>query len=102
MPTTVRKVLKIAQAKKSNLLDAIREFPVEEKGEINTSKFGWILKKNADRVVNGYKIEASQADGRVAWKVVALTPPPSPALPPLAEATDKVVTAPQDVVEVEV
>ena len=102
MPTTVRKVLKIAQAKKSNLLDAIREFPVEEKGEINASKFGWILKKNADRVVNGYKIEAAQADGRVAWKVVALAPPASPALPPLAGAAENTVTVQQDVVEVEV
>lgn len=102
IPTPVRKVLKVAQAKKSNLLDAIREFPIEEKGEINASKFGWILKKNADRVVNGYKIEASKADGRGAWKVVVITPPPSPALPPLAEATEKTVTAQQDVVEVEV
>lgn len=101
VPTTVRKVLKIAQTKKSNLLDAIREFPVEERGEINTSKFGWILKKNADRVVNGYKIEASQADGRVAWKVVVRTPLPLPALPPLAESAVKIVTQ-QDVVEVEV
>lgn len=101
-PTTVRKVLKNAQMNQSNLLDAISEFPVEDKGEVNTSKFGWILKKNADRVVNGYKIEASQADGRVAWKVVVTTPPSSPALPPLAEATGKTVTAEQDVVGVEV
>ena len=101
-PTTVRKVLKLAQAKKSDLLDAIREFPVEEKGEINPSKFGWFLKKNADRVVNGYKFEKSEADGRPAWRVVTVITPPLPALPSLSTAVGKTGTEQLEVVEVEV
>ena len=46
-PTTVRKAVEAALSIHPNLLDAMREFPVEEKGEINRSKLGWLLKKNA-------------------------------------------------------
>lgn len=102
IPTTVRKVLKTAQAKKSDLLDAIREFPVEDKGDINPSKFGWMLKKNEDRVVNGYKLEKSQADGRLAWRVVVVTAPPLPPLPSLTESITQTVTASPVIVEVEI
>jgi hypothetical protein len=69
MPTTVRRVVDRTFTS-SNLLDAIREFPVEERGEINRSKLGWILKKNANRIVNGFEFQQSEADGRVAWRVV--------------------------------
>ena len=30
----------------------MREFPIEERGEINRSKLGWLLKKNANRIVD--------------------------------------------------
>lgn len=98
-PTTVRKALKSAQANKSDLLDAIREFPVEEKGEISPSKFGWFLKKNADRVVNGYKFEKAEADGRAAWRVTMVITPPLPALPPLSTPAEKTVTQQQEIEE---
>ena len=31
----------------------MREFPIEERGEINRSKFGLVAEKNANRIVHG-------------------------------------------------
>jgi hypothetical protein len=76
-PTTVRKAVDAAQWDEE-LLDAMREFPIEEKGSINRSKLGWILKKNADRVVGGLHFQRSEADGRTAWRVNAVNSPPLP------------------------
>lgn len=90
IPTTVRKAVSCATADYPNLLDAIREFPVEERGEINRSKLGWLLKKNANRIVGGFEFQQDTADGRVAWRVVTSAPPVTttapalPALPPSA------------------
>ena len=82
-PTTVRKAVETARHPyHENLLDAIREFPVEERGEINPSKLGWLLKKNANRIVNGYEFQQVKADGRTAWRVVAVKSPTSPPLTP--------------------
>ena len=41
-PTTVRKAVETAIHSEPNLLDAMREFPVEERGQINRSKLGWL------------------------------------------------------------
>jgi RepB DNA-primase from phage plasmid len=81
-PTTVRKAVETALYHQPNLLDAMREFPVEERGEINRSKLGWLLKKNANRIVNGYEFQQVKADGRTAWCVVAVKSPTSPPLTP--------------------
>lgn len=70
-PTTVRKAVYATICKNPNLLDAMREFSVEERGEINRTKLGWILRRNADRVVNGWKFQRCEADGRAAWRAVA-------------------------------
>jgi hypothetical protein len=70
-PTTLRKAIKAATDHHPDLLDAMREFPVEERGEINPSKLGWLLKKNADRIVGHFKFEKTEADGRTAWHVVS-------------------------------
>jgi hypothetical protein len=70
-PTTVRKAVDATICNNPNLLDAMREFPVEERGEINRTKLGWILRRNADRVVNGWKFQRCEADGRAAWRAVA-------------------------------
>jgi hypothetical protein len=89
MPTTVRKAVEVAHTQ-DDLLDALREFPVEEKGTINRSKLGCLLKKNANRIVDGFELQKTQADGRTAWRVVAVkTPPftPSPPFPPAVEQT---------------
>ena len=73
-PTTVRKALSYHPTSidddSEGLLDAIKEFPVEERGGINRSKLGWILKKNSNRIVNGLKFQRGDADGRTAWMVV--------------------------------
>ena len=89
-PTTVRKAVEAANSH-PNLLDAMREFPVEERGEINRSKLGWLLKKNADRIVGGFKFQQAEADGRTAWRVVAVKSPPLPPLPPSAPSAEKTV-----------
>jgi hypothetical protein len=80
IPTTVRKAVEVADRGNTDLLDAMREFPVEERGEINRSKLGWLLKKNANRIVGGYSFQKAEADGRTAWRVVAADSPPSPGL----------------------
>jgi hypothetical protein len=102
-PTTVRKAVGRAELTQSDLLDAMREFPVEEKGTINRSKLGWLLKKNADRIVSGLVFQQSTADGRVAWRVVAANPPPLTPLPPLTQPLAKTVAlTPGEVIEVEI
>ena len=103
MPTTVRKAVERAEGSQSDLLDAMREFPVEEKGSINRSKLGWLLKKNANRIVAGMEFQQSTADGRVAWRVVVVNSPPLPSLPPFNQRVAKTVThTPNIVVEVEI
>lgn len=87
-PTTLRKAVSLAADMQPELLDAMREFPVEEKGQINRSKLGWVLKKNVNRIVDGLEFQRVQADGRAAWRVASVDPsspssPPSPSsLPP--------------------
>jgi hypothetical protein len=78
---TVRKAVEFALTGNDELLDAMREFPIEERGEINRSKFGWLLKKNANRIVDGLTFVQASADGRTAWRVISAGTPPSPALP---------------------
>jgi len=90
-PTTVRKAVERA-AELTNLKDAMRELPVEERGEINPSKLGWILKKNANRIVSGFEFQRATADGRIAWRVVAVETPPLTPLPPLPPSVEKTVT----------
>ena len=103
MSTTVRKAVDRAEMSYPDLLDAMREFPVEEKGSINRSKLGWLLKKNANRIVGGLAFQQSTADGRVAWRVVEANSPPLTPLPSLSQALDKTVTVTANkVVEVEV
>jgi hypothetical protein len=91
-PTTVRKAVESATFDQSNLLDAMREFPVEERGEINRSKLGWLLKKNANRIVGGFEFQQAEADGRTAWRVVEVKTPPLTPSPPSAPLVGKTVT----------
>ena len=103
--TTVRKAVDMAVFNQPNLLDAMREFPVEERGEINRSKLGWLLKKNANRIVGGYEFQKAEADGRTAWRVVAVSLPASPPLtplPPFALPVTKTVTQSKNAVVVEI
>ncbi len=84
-PTTVRKAVEAALHGHTDLLDAMREFPVEERGEINRSKLGWLLKKNANRIVGGFEFQQAPADGRMGWCVVAVKSTMPPTSPPFAQ-----------------
>src|SRR5262249_35253590 len=59
-PTTVRKAVEEAKCDQ-NLFDAMCELPVQERGEINRSKLGWLLKKNANRIVGGFEFQQAEA-----------------------------------------
>ena len=100
--TTVRKAVEAALYNERNLLDAMREFPVEERGEINRSKLGWLLKKNANRIVGGFEFQQAEADGRTAWRVVAVKSPPLTPSPPFPPPVDKTVAPASPEVEVEI
>ena len=91
-PVTVRKVVETALCDCPNLIDALREFPIEERGEINRSKLGWLLRKNANRIVNDLEFQRAEADGRTAWRVVAVKTPPLTPLPPSACSVGETVT----------
>jgi hypothetical protein len=94
--TTVRRAVEMANTQ-VDFLDALREFPIEEKGSINRSKLGWLLKKNANRIVGGFELQQSQADGRPAWRVVAVRTPPSTPSPALTVSSEKTVSQDQAV-----
>lgn len=80
-PTTVRKAVHAAKNGNADLLEALLDLPVVERGEINNSKLGWFLRKNTNRIVSGTEFQQSVADGRAAWRVVHVEPP-LPASPP--------------------
>jgi hypothetical protein len=72
-PTQVRQVTKAFEnGGSTDLYDAICEFNVEERGKINNSKLGWMLKRNANKIVNGYKLEKVEEGERTAWRVIQL------------------------------
>ena len=99
----MRKAVERAIYDRPHLLDAIREFPVEERGEINRSKLGWLLKKNANRIIGGFEFQQAEADGRTAWRVVAVKSPPLTPSPPYPRSVAKTVTpAGEPLVEVEI
>lgn len=79
-PMTVRKVLdKVAEKGDCDLHDALLELPFVEREEINRSKMGGYLKRNANRIVDGLVLEKAASTERNAWRVV----PVDNALPPL-------------------
>ena len=92
-PTTVRKAVQRAKDDQPDLLDAMREFPVEERGEINRSKLGWLLKKSANRIVGGLEFQQAEADGRTAWRVVTVKSPPLTSSSPFSPSVEKTVKA---------
>jgi hypothetical protein len=63
------------------LIEAIENLPFVEGGPVNRTKFGYYLKRNANRPVRGFRLEKAQHSERTAWRVVKVSPP-TPALPP--------------------
>jgi len=73
--TTVRKAVTSIQSHdasdaKKELLEALKELPVVERGMLNNGKLGWFMKRNMGRIIEGHRIERGEADGRPAWRVV--------------------------------
>ena len=89
-PTTVGKVVE-ATARHADLLDAIREFPVEDRGVINKFKLGWQLKKMSNRIVGCYELRRTVVDGKTAWEVVVVGSTPFSPFTPSASVPGKTV-----------
>lgn len=93
------KVLQVRQITRDRyqgeLWDCLMELPIVENGTINNSKLGWYLKRNANRICGGYKVEKAPNSERNAWRVVRVAPP-SPPLPPSSQppGEDGPVTSP--------
>ena len=72
VPTTVRKA-KTEISRNEKLLDAIPELYLEDmQGNINPTRLGQLLGKNANRIIGGYQLQPANADGRKGWRVVRL------------------------------
>ena len=50
------------------------------------------MKKNANRIVDGFEFQQAEADGRTAWRVMQLNSPPLTPSPPSSTAHWKSVT----------
>lgn len=71
---TLRKVLEQAEHDNGVLQDVVMELPCVERGHVNRSKFGWFLKRNADRIVNGFRLRKEDSSERTAWSVQTMEP----------------------------
>ena len=56
------------------LLEAIENLPFVEGGPVNRTKFGYYLKRNANRPVRGFRLEKAPSSERTAWRVVRVDP----------------------------
>ncbi|WP_375287069.1 hypothetical protein [Sphingomonas sp.] len=75
-------VRELAQVSETGFAEALRELPiVERNGEINRDRFGWILKKNANKVLRGLELKRTPTSQRTAWSVTPLDGTEEPALP---------------------
>lgn len=87
-PTTLRALLHDAEGP---LLEAIESLPFVEGGPVNRTKFGYYLKRNANRPVRGFRLEKVPHSERTAWRVVQVAgpavaqPAPSPSLVPAVD-----------------
>lgn len=88
-PTTVRKALAHSETTRGGALrEALLDLPIVERDDISNSKFGWYLRRNADKIAGGFKLLNARTAERNAWRVVSVEDgpgargPASPALPP--------------------
>ncbi len=72
-PMTTRAVLARC-AHDDALRDAIEDLPVTDGRLINNNKLGWYLKRNADRIVEGFFIVKGPTTERNSWSVRAIDP----------------------------
>lgn len=72
-PVMLRTVID-ACANNEGLNDALLDLPVTDREIVNRSKFGWYLKRNANRIVDGYELQSAHCSTRNAWRVVKVEP----------------------------
>lgn len=71
---TVRKIVQTVHDQPDQALaDAITELPVMDRNFVNPSKLGWFLKKNMERIIDGYVIRQVITPERRAWTVTKAT-----------------------------
>jgi len=90
-PVTVRKVKEPRSMGDDPLYDALLELPVTQNGYIVPDKLGWLFRRKANKIIDGYALREGYADGRKAWwveKLPDLTPPLPALAPPVAENVD--------------
>lgn len=69
-PVTVRKIVQtVHDEPDQDLAEAITELPVMDRNFVNPSKLGWFLKKNMERIIDGYVIRQVITPERRAWTV---------------------------------
>lgn len=64
------------------------ELPVTQNGYIIPDKLGWLFRRKANKIIDGYALREGSADGRKGWwveKLPDLTPPLPALAPPVAE-----------------
>lgn len=84
MPVTLRRLID-ESGTDENLSEAILDLPVMDRDVVNRNRLGWYLKRNANRVVDGFELQQVANSTRNAWRVVAIEPDavmPEPPLPP--------------------
>lgn len=88
-PMMVREVIQRAD---NGVMEALRDLPIiERNGEINRDRFGWLLKKNANRIMQGMELKRTPTSQRTAWTVTPVDAAGQPASPPLRSAVRKIV-----------
>ena len=87
-PVTVRKIKERKDLGEDLLHEALLDLPVTEGGRINADRLGWLFKRKANKIIDGYALREGSADGRKGWwveKLPDLTPPLPALAPPVAE-----------------
>lgn len=90
-PVTVRKLKEPRQIGDDPLHEALLELPVTQNSYIIADKLGWLFKKKANKIIDGYALREGSSDGRKGWWVEKLpdpTPPLPASPPPVAENDD--------------
>ena len=87
-PVTVRKIKERKDLGEDLLHEALLDLPVTEGGRINADRLGWLFKRKANKIIDGFALREGNADGRKGWwveKLPDLTSPLPALAPPVAE-----------------
>jgi hypothetical protein len=66
-PITLRRLLDDCP---HELTEALSDLPVMDRGEVNRSRLGHHFKRNQDRIIGGFMLQAAPHSERKAWRVV--------------------------------